>query len=227
MCGRYSLGKTDRLDWGRFGVKPFPGLVPRWNIAPGTPVLTIRQTDEGLREATALKWGLIPARSQDPTRGGGIVNARAESAHEKPAFRAAFRARRCLLPADGFFEWQTAPGAKRRLPWRVEDADGGVFALGGLWELWRQPGAEPLETCTILTVPANRLLERIHDRMPVIVAPGDYDRWLSPITALDDARALCRPADENTLKVFRVGFAVNTPANDTPEVAQPLDDGRE
>ena len=221
MCGRYSLGKTDHLDWGRFGVAPNPCLEPHWNIAPGTDVLAIRDSRDG-REATWLRWGLIPHWAKDPGIGNRHVNARAESADEKPAFRDAFRSRRCILPADGFYEWQAIPGQKRKQPWRVESKDGAIFALGALWESWRAPGGETRETCTVLTVPVNDALRHIHDRMPVLVAPADYGEWLSLGSAMDVVKALCRPAPDDLLDAWRVSLAINAAANDGASLAAPL-----
>ena len=228
MCARYSLGKTDRLDWGKFGVYKVPALVPRWNVAPGTDVLVIRDVREKGREATtSIKWGLIPYWAKDPKVAHQHINARAETAHEKSAFEGAFKTRRCLLPADGFFEWQTVPGQKRRLPWRAEPADGGILALGGLWDRWKSPEGELVETCTILTVPPNRALAPIHDRMPVLIAPADYERWISEETPLAEARALCAPAGDEELRAFRVSFAVNSSENDEEAVVHPLrEEGR-
>jgi len=221
MCGRYSLGKTDRLDWVRFGVAPLRDLAPHWNIAPGTDVLAIREGKNG-RRATILRWGLIPGWATDPAIGHRLANGRAESADVKPAFRDAFRARRCLLPADGFYEWEGVKGQKGRQPWRVEPKDGSVVALGGLWDSWRDPGGEVRRTCTILTVPVNVALRHIHDRMPVIVAPDDFAAWLSRESALEDVKALCRPAPDDLLDAWRVSSAINTATNDDETVAAPL-----
>ncbi|HLA90111.1 MAG TPA: SOS response-associated peptidase [Gemmatimonadaceae bacterium] len=221
MCGRYSLGKTDRLNWGRFGVSAVPGVKPRWNIAPASDVLAIRDGRTG-REATLLRWGLIPSWAKDPSIGNRLANARAESAHEKPAFRSAFRSRRCVLPADGFYEWQVVPGQKRKQPWRVEPRDGGVLALGALWEAWRSPDGETRETCTILTVPVNEALRHIHGRMPVIVAPHDFGAWLSRETTTEEAHTLCRPAPDDLLGAWRISLAINAPTNDDEAVARPL-----
>lgn len=226
MCGRYSLGKSDRLDWARFGVPAIPNLKPRWNIAPGTDVVAIREGKFG-REAATLRWGLIPNWSRDPAIGHRLTNARAESAHEKPAFSAAFTARRCLLPADGFYEWQVVPGRKRKQPWRVEPADGGVLALGGLWEHWRGAEGEERETCTILTVPVSDALAHIHDRMPVIVAPAEFGAWLARETSVERARDLCRSAPGALLTAWRVSLAINAATNDDQSVTAVLDETNE
>jgi putative SOS response-associated peptidase YedK len=221
MCGRYSLGKADRVDWGSFGVAPLPNLVPHWNIAPGADVVAIREGAAG-REATLLRWGLIPGWAKDAGIGNRLANARAETAHEKPAFRGAFKARRCLLPADGFYEWQVVKGEKRKQPWRIEATDGAILALGALWESWRDPGGETRETCTILTVPANTSLAQIHDRMPLIVAPRAFTAWLARDTSTERAKELCVEAPEVLLAAWPIGHAVNTPTNDGPGIADPV-----
>jgi putative SOS response-associated peptidase YedK len=135
MCGRFALSKSDRIDWAQFGVKRGPMLPPHWNLGPGRAIAAGRDAGEG-PEVAMLRWGLIPFWASDPTIGNRLANARAESAAEKPAFRAAFRARRCLIPADGFYEWQVVSGQSKKQPWFVQRADGGVFALAGLWERW-------------------------------------------------------------------------------------------
>lgn len=221
MCGRYSLGKTDRLDWGKFGVAPLPNLEPHWNIAPGAEVVAIREGVAG-REATLLRWGLIPSWAKDPSIGNRLANARAETAHEKPAFRGAFRSRRCLLPADGFYEWQVVKGKKRKQPWRIEAKDGAILALGALWEAWREPGGATRESCTILTVPVNTALAHLHERMPLIVAPPAFAPWLAPETSTERARELCHAAPDALLAAWPVGLAVNTPTNDDPGLAEPI-----
>lgn len=221
MCGRYSLGKTDRVDWGTFGVAPLPSLDPRWNIAPGSDVVAIREGAAG-REATLLRWGLIPGWAKDPAIGNRLANARAETAHEKPAFRSAFKARRCLLPADGFYEWQVVKGEKQKQPWRIEAKDGAILALGALWESWCEPAGETRETCTILTVPVNTSLAQIHDRMPLIVAPGEFAAWLARDTSVERAQEMCDSAPDALLAAWPIGLAVNTPTNDDPRVAEPI-----
>ena len=222
MCGRYSLGRTDRVDWGTFGVAPVPGLTPHWNIVPGSEVVAVRAGADG-REVVMLRWGLIPGWAKDPSIGSRLVNARAESAQEKPAFHDAFTSRRCLLPADGFYEWQVVPGQKRKQPWRIELRGGGTLALGALWESWRDPAIGTRETCTILTVPVNEALREIHDRMPVIIAPRDYGSWLAAGTSMPEARALCRPAANDSLEAWRISTDINAAANDGESVALRVD----
>jgi putative SOS response-associated peptidase YedK len=245
VCGRYSFGKTDRIDWVRFGVPPVPDLFPRWNIGPGSMVLAVREGRETAasiataatharrgakagaafihsREVADLRWGLIPGWSRDASVGNRLANARAESAHEKPSFRNAFEARRCVLPACGFYEWQGVAGQKRKQPWRIEPAAGGFFSLGALWERWHGPDGDERETCTILTVPASRALAHIHDRMPVLIDDADLGDWLSHATPLERARALCVSGPDDRCVAWCVSMAINAPANNDPSVAAPL-----
>ena len=217
MCGRYSFGRTDRVDWGRFGVPPVPDLVPNWNISPGSDVLAVREGETAL-----LRWGLVPAWAGDPSIGNRLINARSESAEEKPAFRDAFRTRRCLLVADGFYEWESVAGQKRRQPWRVEGTDGAIFAMGSLWESWFDRRGTRLESCTILTVPANGALAHIHDRMPLIVAPADYAEWIAQGTPAERVRALCCPAPDAAFTAWRISLAINAAANNDLAVTQPI-----
>lgn len=220
MCGRYSLGRTDRMDWARFGVPPLPALDPRWNIAPGTDVLAVRHAGDA-NETAWLRWGLVPSWAKEPSIGHKLANARAETAHEKPSFRAAFKARRCLLPADGFYEWQAVTGQRKKQPWRIERADGDILALGALWEFWRDSEGGTLESCTVLTVPVNQALAHIHDRLPLIVEPHEWHRWLSPHTTVDKARDLLHAVADDTLTAWRVSDRVNVVAHDDPSLVEP------
>jgi putative SOS response-associated peptidase YedK len=209
------------MDWARFGVPPLSDLAPRWNIAPGTDVLAVRHA-AAANEAVWLRWGLIPSWAKDPSIGRRLANARAETAHEKPSFRAAFRARRCLLPADGFYEWQVAADRRTKQPWRIERADGDIVALGGLWEFWRDPEGHNVETCTVLTVPANMALGHIHDRLPLILDERDWHRWLSPHTTVDKARELLRAVPDDFLAAWRISDRVNVVAHDDPSLVEPV-----
>jgi len=223
MCGRYSFGKLDRVDWGKFGVPPIPGLIPRWNISPGSDVIAVRSAAEG-HETASLRWGLVPGWAKDPAIGHRLANARSETAHEKPSFRAAFKARRCLLPADGFYEWQVVAGRRHKQPWRIERADGSILALGGLWEFWRDQQGAKLETCTILTVPVNAALAHVHDRLPLLVDRHDWARWLSPHTSVHAARALLRSPPEDALAAWKISEAVNVVSHDDPSIIEPISD---
>ena len=232
MCGRFALSKSDRTDWAQFGVKRGPMLPPHWNLGPGRAIAAVRDSGEG-PEVAMLRWGLIPFWASDPTIGSRLANARAESAAEKPAFRAAFRARRCLIPADGFYEWQVVSGASKKQPWFVQRGDGGVFALAGLWERWSgtagtgtgtgQP--DVIETCTILTTEPNALMAPIHSRMPVIIPAAAYASWLATDTPLAAARELLAAWDPVEWRAHRVGLRVNVTANDDASCVAPLADG--
>jgi len=213
MCGRFALSKSDRIDWAQFGVRRGPQLPPHWNLGPGRPIAVVRAGDaEG--EVAMLRWGLIPFWSKDPSIGHRLANARAETAFEKPAFRAAFQKRRCLIPADGFYEWQVVAGAAKKQPWFIARRDGEVFALAGLWERWQPTEGDAVETCTVLTTGANVLMQPIHDRMPVVIAPSSYAAWLAAETPASDARALMPAWDAAEWTAHRVSARVNVPAND-------------
>lgn len=222
MCGRFALSKSDRIDWAQFGVRRGPMLPPHWNIGPGRPVAAVRHGDQGI-EAAMLRWGLIPFWAKDPSIGNRLSNARAESVHEKPSFRAAFSTRRCLIPADGFYEWQ-ATGAKKKQPWFVSRRDGDVFAIAGLWERWTPTTGDAVESCAVLTMHANALMAPIHERMPVIITPSDYAAWLSPDTTVARAQQLLAPWASTDWTAHRVSTRVNAPAHDDAACVAPLAD---
>lgn len=219
MCGRFALAATGEEVAEHYQLSEVPFVVPRYNIAPTQPVAAVRLNEAGQREMTFFQWGLIPSWAKDPSMGSKMINARSETAGEKPAFRAAFKRRRCLLPATGFFEWQAADG--RKVPMYIHAAEGGIFSLAGLWEIWQPADGGVLETCTILTTSPNALMEPIHNRMPVIVDPADYGMWLAPDTPLDQLIHLLRPFDTAPLAVYPVSTAVNKPQNDTPDIIIP------
>jgi len=225
MCGRFALSKSERIDWAQFGVRRGPALPPHWNLGPGRRIAVVRDVG-GAAEVAQLQWGLIPFWASDPAIGGRLANARAESAVDKPAFRAAFRRRRCLIPADGFYEWQAPERGTRKQPWFVHRVDGDPFALAGLWERWepkqKGTGDEVIESCTVLTITPNALMAPIHDRMPVIVAPAAYAAWLDPETDAAEARALMAPWDPAGWTAHRVGTRVNSVANDDAACAEPV-----
>ncbi len=181
----------------------------------------VRLSEAGNRELTHFQWGLIPSWAKDPSMGSRMINARAETAAEKPAFRAAFKRRRCLLPATGFYEWRKMNGHKQ--PMYIREGDGGLMSLAGLWEVWQSADGGLLETCTILTTTPNDLMEPIHDRMPLILEPADYDMWLLPETPLDQLNHLLRPFDPAQLLAYPVSTAVNKPQNDTPDIIEPVE----
>ncbi|MCZ6513212.1 MAG: SOS response-associated peptidase, partial [Nitrospinae bacterium] len=182
MCGRYSLTKPIKTLKEHFQATAFElKHGPRYNIAPSQPVPVILAGAQG-REIHTLRWGLIPSWAKDPDMANRLINARAETVHEKPSFRSSFRKRRCLVPADGFYEWQVRDEGKS--PQYIRMRTGGLFAFAGLWSEW-DSGQVTLRTFTIITIAANRELESIHHRMPVILLPEQYDRWMDPKTSPD------------------------------------------
>jgi putative SOS response-associated peptidase YedK len=219
MCGRFNQTASGDELAEAFGLDEPPELAPRYNIAPTQKVAVVGvQPATGRRGLALLKWGLVPRDSLGGER--GFINARAETAWEKPSFSEAFARRRCLIPATGFYEWQKLD-ARRRQPWLIRLASGHVFAFAGLWE---PPVAIPdaVPTCTILTTEPNEVARPIHDRMPVILDPGDYAQWLDPaVTAPADVRLLLRPFPAAEMMAFPVTTAVNNPAFDDPACLTP------
>jgi len=198
MCGRYRLSRRKEVLAEHFGAD-FEDLdwKPRYNIAPTQPVPVIRRDGKDpTLHASLMRWGLIPSWTKDPAIGARTINARSETAASKPSFREPLQKRRCLIPADGFYEWQRR--VKGKQPFCFEVGDGGIFAFAGLWDRWRGPDGQAVESCTILTTTPNLLLADVHDRMPVILAPAHYGRWLDP--SMQDvaiAVGLLRPFDSN------------------------------
>lgn len=225
MCGRYSLTTPVEAMAGLFGFAERPNLAPRYNMAPTQMVAAVRPGEDGARHLVELKWGLIPAWAKEASIGSRMINARAESVAEKPAFRAAFRARRCLIPADGFYEWQAAgEGKAAKQPYRITLADGGPFGFAGLWESWREPRTgERVESCTIITTEANAALRPIHHRMPVILAPESHAPWLDPAGPPEAALALLRPAPAAAMAARPVSTRVNKVANDDAGLIEPVE----
>jgi len=214
MCGRFTLFEADKILSKEFGVSGAPPLSPRYNIAPSQPVTAVRATSTGSgREFALLRWGLIPSWSKDPAIGNRLINARAETVQEKPSFRNAFRRHRCLIPTNGFYEWQRQERGKQ--PYFVRMRDERLFAFAGLWDRWESPDKRVIETCTILTTAANTVLAPIHDRMPVIVPPEEYARWLD--TAPQNTGSLATllvPFPPEEMLAFPVSSRVNAPSND-------------
>ncbi|GAB4424866.1 MAG: SOS response-associated peptidase [Chloroflexi bacterium OHK40] len=220
MCGRFSLAVPAEQLATQFALTEAPALSPRYNIAPTQEVAVVRAGDRG-RELAMFRWGLVPPWATDPSIGARMINARSETAAEKPAFRGAMRQRRCLIPASGFYEWQAQPGGKQ--PFYIGLADGQPFALAGLWEHWRSPEGQWLLTCTILTTTANELVQPLHDRMPVIVPPKQYDHWLDPgITDAGPLQELLVPFPAAQMRAYPVSRAVNRVTNDDPSLIAPL-----
>lgn len=219
MCGRFSFATPADVVAEVFEVAAVPPLTPRYNIAPTQEVTAVRR-EEGQRRLTRLRWGLIPAWAKDASLGARLINARAETVAEKPAFRAAFRARRCLILADGFYEWSAGGGGKQ--PYFISFAGFRPFAMAGLWERWSGAG-ETVESCAILTTTANQLVAPLHHRMPVILAPEAVPAWLDP--AVHDPRflqPLLRPYPAEEMTAWPVGRGVNNPRHDDPSCREPL-----
>jgi putative SOS response-associated peptidase YedK len=220
MCGRYAITSAPEAIRRLFGYEGNPNFPPRYNVAPTQPVPIVRLA-EGKRQFALVRWGLIPAWVKDPRGFSLLINARGESLADKPAFRNAMRYRRCLFPADGFYEWRRA--GERKTPYYVRLKSGGPMAFAGLWESWMGPNGEELETAAIVTTRANRALAAIHDRMPVIVEPDAFDFWLdSRKVDAATAAALVTPAREGVLDVYEVSPAVNRAENDTPALIEPV-----
>ncbi len=222
MCGRFALATEKHLLKMLFelDLRPDFEFRPRFNIAPSQKVPVVRlDAKKDKRELAELKWGLVPFWAKDASVGNRLINARAETVAEKPAFREAYQKRRLLVPASGFFEWKKT--GKGKVPYYISAGENRLLALAGLWERWDKEG-EPLETFTILTTTPNALLADLHDRMPVILSPADYDRWLKPDTALERLQPLLQPYPQENLIVTAVSRLVNNPANEGPELLQPL-----
>lgn len=209
-----------------FDLAEAPILAPRYNIAPTQPVAIVRvDPDRSLmiphREWTHVVWGLIPGWAKDPSMGVRMINARSETAAEKPSFRAAMKYRRCLVPADGFYEWQKLPGGKQ--PMFIHRPDHAPFAIAGLWERWTSPDGSLIESCTLLTTSPNAMMANLHNRMPVILDPADYDMWLDAgHVKPDDAQHLLRPCPDEWLTAYPVSTVVNNARNEVAACVEPL-----
>ena len=221
MCGRYSLVASIAELGERFG---FDGLdvnySPSYNVAPTQGVLTV-VADSEASSAVRMRWGLIPSWAREASIGSRMINARAETVAEKPSFRTALRRRRCLVPADGFYEWRRTGAGKR--PMRITMASGEPFAFAGLWDTWRDPQDEAVTSCTIITTGANDLLRPIYDRMPVILQRDQEDLWLDhDVQEPDVLRKVLIPYNPGAMKAYEVSTLVNSPTNDGPELSVPM-----
>jgi putative SOS response-associated peptidase YedK len=223
MCGRYAIAGPDPSQLrGRFPVGESVEIRRRWNVAPTDEVLTVTTTREGEPRGELLRWGLVPHWAKDPGMGAKMINARAETVAEKPAFRDAFAGRRCLIVADGFYEWRRREGGRPQPMW-ISRADGEPFAFAGLWATWHGPDEQVLRTCSIVTTHANDVLAPIHDRMPVMLAPETEADWLDPAAPRELLRELLRPAPDREVAHRPVGYAVNSVRNDGPECLEAPD----
>lgn len=218
MCGRYSLTTPVEALRRLFQFEQLPNLAPRYNIAPTQMAPVVRSSGTG-REIVSLRWGLVPAWAKE-IAGAPLINARGESVAVKPSFRAAFAKRRCLVPTDGFYEWQVLSGGKQ--PWRIGRRDGEAFALAGIWESWRAPDGATVESYAIVTTTANEELSHLHDRMPVILAAGDHEQWLDAKAPRTGVSALIRPFPPTELSAHAVSTRVNKVANDDAACIAPV-----
>ena len=221
MCGRFTL-RTSPADLTQiFRLLEEPLWLPRFNIAPTQSVGVVRESDDGGREFALLRWGLIPSWAKDPAIGSRMINARAETVATKPSFRAAFKRRRCLIPADGFYEWKKTDG-KNKQPYLIGMEKDEPFAFAGLWEHWQSADGSEVQSCTIITTSANDLLAELHDRMPVILDEDDYDRWLDPRQEdKEQLQSLLVPLVSDRLRFYPVRTLVNSPKNDVPDCVEP------
>ena len=219
MCGRFVLHTPPASLAGYFDIDAIPDLAASYNIAPSQPVAAVRMPGQH-RELVLLRWGLVPSWAKEAKTNYSMINARAETVAEKPAYRTAFRQRRCLIPADGFYEWRQTPDGKQ--PYYICMQQDGVFALAGLWEHWEKQD-EVVESCTIIVTEANDTIRPVHDRMPVIIQPSDFDRWLDPESRDADAmKALLQPWPANEMTIYPVSKAANSPANNDARCIAPM-----
>jgi putative SOS response-associated peptidase YedK len=219
MCGRFTLMLDAEELKSEFDLQHVPADVfPRYNIAPSQQLVVV--TDWAARRAEWMRWGLVPSWAKDPAIGNKMINARSETAQEKPSFRNAFARRRCLILADGFYEWQRPPGKGPSAPYYFYAADGKPFAFAGLWEFWRSPEGEDLRSCTILTTRANGIVSPVHERMPVMLSGTEMQGWLSPGSA-EDLMTLLRPFPDEAMSSHPVSRLVNSPDHDGPELVLP------
>ncbi len=221
MCSRYSLTSPPEAVRKLFGAERIEDFPPRYNIAPTQPVLMAAQTGETAPQIRLVRWGLIPSWVKDPREFATLINARSETAAEKPSFRAAMRHRRCLVPADGFYEWTGRPGSKQ--PHLIRVKIGKLFAFAGIYENWLGADGSEIETMAILTTAANSEMAAVHDRMPVILDKKDYERWLDCRSGKADfILDLLKPAADGTLDIVKVSPRLNNPRNEGPDLQQPV-----
>jgi putative SOS response-associated peptidase YedK len=228
MCGRYTIGKGVQEAVERFKVQLLSfEFESRYNVAPSQPIPVI--TDEGQRALDGYRWGLVPSWAKDPSIGHKMINARAETVAEKPSYRTALLRRRCLIPADGFYEWRKDGEGRnaRKQPIRIRRKDSELFAFAGLWDEWCAPDGSPIRTCTIITTQPNELMQGIHNRMPAILRPEDEDNWIGGEVEKDELPFLLqmlRPLESELLVAEPVSLNVNSPAYDMPDCIQPIED---
>lgn len=211
MCGRFAQRADPQRVARQFLVEDVPELERRYNIAPTQEIAGVRETEDG-REVAFYKWGLVPSWAKDTSMGARLINARSETVREKPAFRQAFKQRRLLIPADGFYEWQRTDGRKQ--PYFFQMRDKSPFGFAGLWEQWKGEEGQVINSCTILTTEANEVLRPVHDRMPVILHPDDYALWLDEdLRTLEMVEDVLRPYPADEMFGYPVSTLINSPRN--------------
>jgi putative SOS response-associated peptidase YedK len=219
MCGRFALFASGEELRQRYPMVDIPELEPRYNVAPTQQVAALRATDSG-RALSMLRWGLVPSWATDVSIGYKLLNARAETVAEKPSFRSAFKKRRCVVPASGYYEWQKT-GARNKLPHFIRPRDGGLFSFAGLWESWHDPHGEIIESCTIVTTEANAVTRPVHDRMPLILDPSAEALWLDAGAETASLHALLVPYPDAKLEVIPVNPWVSNARNQGPRCLEP------
>jgi putative SOS response-associated peptidase YedK len=227
MCGRFSSTSQLQFLLEQFRAEPVgvEGHQPSWNVAPASDILVVTASEDGARQLRELRWGLVPRWAKDPSGANRMINLRAETVREKKGWKSTLARKRCIIPIDGFYEWQDQGKGQRKQPFYITSRDFSPLALAGLWATWRDPeSGEELFTCTILTTSANDLMESVHHRMPVILAPEDWDAWLDPNnTDTDELAKLLVPAPEEMLTLWPVDPAVGNVRNNRPELQEPLE----
>ncbi len=223
MCGRFTLTTDPKKVSEAFnGIEVPSEIPPRYNIAPSQPIAVVANNNPQRLEF--FRWGLIPSWAKDPKIGNRMINARAETLAEKPSFKTAYKRRRCLIPADGFYEWRRSPVGKTKIPMYIKLHNDELFAFAGLWELWQGPDGSDILSCTIITTSPNELVAEIHNRMPVILPPESYGPWLDPAEQRpEELDALLKPFPAAQMMAHRVSTTVNNPRNDSPECITPVD----
>lgn len=223
MCGRFVFDIPSEILLETFGLMDLPDVLARYNVTPTQQVPVVRKSADGLNRLDYLQWGLIPSWAKEKSIGVKLINARSETVTEKPAFRQAVKFRRCLIPASGFYEWKQE--GKLKLPYYLQIKGNAPMGFAGLWESWKGPEGETVESCTILTTAANPLVGLVHERMPVILHPGEYGIWLDRnITDASGLTHLFQPYPADLTKVRRVSPLVNSPKNDFAQLLDPVED---
>lgn len=218
MCGRFAFFSPQEAIMEAFGLPFAPAGGPRYNISPSQAVSVIHLDDSGELVSDTCRWGLVPFWAKDPAIGNRMINARAETLADKPSYRQAFSRRRCLVLADGFYEWHTDESGKS--PWFISRGDNGVFGMAGLWETWGKGKREDLRTCTVITAPANDFMQRLHHRMPVIMDRETMHAWLNRDATADDLQRMLLADQSVDLQAWRVGSKVNNPVNEAAELIE-------